>query len=161
MASTLEIMNAAQLAFLLNKPSAFLYQATSQSIPSGAYTNLTFDTAAIDNWGGWSSSDTTRYTVQVAGVYEVGSVSYWPSGTSAQRIMRVLQNGSQVNGGQSEIPGLTGSYAYTLDSPICEVKCAVGDYLQVAVYQASGAAISTNATAPAYSSMFVKFVRFS
>lgn len=160
MASTLEIMNAARIAFWGNKPSAFIYQQTGQSVANISYTAINFDTVGHDNWGGWSSGSPSRYTVQVAGIYRLSGIIFWGANGTGQRVSRLLYNGNQINGSQAEVSVVAG-YGQSCMTPVIEQACAVGDYLQLAGYQSSGGALSTNNSAPAFSSMTVEFVSFT
>ena len=156
MASTLEVLTTAQVALLMNRPSAFLYQNASQSVGSGAYTALTYNVAQGDIWGGWSSGNPSRYTVQVAGTYEISWFTAWSSNSTGSRQHYAQQNGSQINGTKQELPAMTTTMGVA--SPVFQVPANVGDYFQVQIYQDTGNPLATYATAPFFSSMTVKWL---
>lgn len=146
MASTLELLNAARLAFHDNKPTAYLTQTVAQSIPNNTVTPVTFNNAADDNWTGWSSGANSRYTVQVAGVYAISGLIPFAINPTGSRISLALYNGSVIGnavpGSQYEIDASTSGLYVAVTPPILQLA-AVGDYFQLGAYQSSGGALST------------------
>lgn len=162
MASTLELLNAARLAFYDNKPSATLYQTATQSFTSGSFTAITFGAVLTDNWSGWSAGSSTRYTVQVAGYYRVSGVALLGTSgsTTGSRIARIAQNGTAINGSVGEQEGVVSAVTQACWTPLVIVSAAVGDFFELFYQQNSGATQNTNAANPTGSSMTVEFVHF-
>lgn len=158
MASTLELLTAAQMAFQNNVPAATLYMTSAWS-PSSGTTGLTvpWNASAYDNWAGHSNStNNTRYTVQVAGVYAVSAAVCWTGNATGLRISELWKNGSMLPG--TEIyEGADGTNNVTVVNPPYLVQCAVGDYLEVNGYQNSGGSLATVTSSCYFTVEFVHF----
>lgn len=146
MASSLEVLALAQLAFLANTPTAMLWQNTVQSVPSGTTfaTAVNWDSASEDNWSGHSGvTNPSRYTVQVAGMYRVSaSLTYSNSAGLAVRALEIQKSGVFVSGTQAYNQSYSNNFL-TVQLPSVLVRCVVGDYLQALTWQNSGAALNT------------------
>lgn len=116
-----------------------------QSISNGTGTKInwsseTFDTSAFHD----NTTNNTRLTVPSgkAGYYEVYAVVVWPDSSGSRQVW-LEKNGStqfaKIIGNQSSgYP--TGNYVSSV------VNLAVGDYVEVGVYQASGGSLNTQGT---------------
>lgn len=155
-----DILSLSRLSFYDNKPMAYLYQGPSQSIPNSSYTPLTFDTVSIDNWGGWSAGDPTKYTVKVAGKYKVSAMVYFAANATGGRFLRLLYNTAAVFGSIGEDGNPSASNSQTVISPPVIIQASVGDFFQAAAFQASGGALATIAGSANTSSMTVEFLSF-
>jgi hypothetical protein len=142
-ATTLEVINAAQIAMLLNPPMANLSGAPNLASNATTYFALPF-TSSLSSSGSisWSSgTNPSRITVSVPGTYQILGTLIWPStlGTSTGRA-RIQINGSNVtNTYFSVTAGSTGNYAASCGG--AEVLNA-GDYLEVYANQSSGSTIA-------------------
>ncbi|MHB9861987.1 hypothetical protein [Streptomyces sp. YIM S03343] len=121
------------------------YQATAQAIVNNTWTSATIDTEEYDSDNGHSTTtNSSRYTVQVPGTYAVfGSLGLVGNATG-NRGVRITVNGVAIHGSfvKTATPDATGSAGLvTAGSAVC----AVGDYIEVQVHQNSGAALNTNA----------------
>jgi hypothetical protein len=158
-ASTLEILNAARLAFYDNKPTAMLSQTAAQSIPTGSTfsTFVNWDTSTEDNWSGHSNSvNPSRYTCQVAGLYGVAvAVTYSFTGGLLVRALTLMKNGASVTGTGAYTQAYSSNFA-TVELPKALVRLAVGDIIQASTWQNSGGALNT-VTVSSY--MSVEYVR--
>lgn len=119
------------------------YSSTTQSIGTGTTpVALTLDTEIVDSDGGHSTTtNTSRYTAQTAGLYYVsGTVTFATSATNT-RTLQVLLNGAAINGAgiqAAPAPNRGGSvFVATL------VQMAVGDYVEIAAWQDSGGSLLT------------------
>ncbi|MEV6833470.1 hypothetical protein AB0N17_02895 [Streptomyces sp. NPDC051133] len=132
--------------FLLNPPLFVGTQGTTQSVTSSSWTALTLDTEQVDSYGGHStSSNTSRYIAQVAGVYAVCGVASWASSATGVRGTRLHVNGSVVQGSaQMTLP--SGDSGSAIATPVRTVRLAAGDYVEVAGWQSSGGALATTVT---------------
>lgn len=162
MGNTLDVLNASRLAFFNNVPAAYLVQGTVQSVPNSTDTAITFTSAVSDNWSGWTSGSSTRYTIKVAGVYAVSGAVCWAGNATGRRYNYLRINGTTA------IPGSAGDLAspatnnITVVSPLIIHSFAVGDYIELIANQTSGAALNTNApsaTSGFISSMFATWIR--
>ncbi|WP_345432075.1 hypothetical protein [Actinoallomurus vinaceus] len=144
------------IRFLHNPPIARLTsQGGSQTIPSGtSWTSINFAASGItvDNYGGWSSANPSRYVCQRAGLYLVaGLVSTSDPGTnSGYRAARLLQTfaggGSQAYAGWTVLP-LTSGTIGTAIYAVALVRLSVGDAIETQMQQTQGAALTVLAAA--------------
>lgn len=146
MASTLSMLNAAQLAFMNNRPTALMIMTSSWSTPNNVASPL--DTAPwngtqIDNWGGHSNTvNSSRYTIQVAGVYQVSALMTWTANATGVREADFQKNGSALAGSVA-VSQVSAAQFCSVALPAYNIACDVGDYLEVGGYQNSGAALNT------------------
>lgn len=116
---------------------------TSQTIPSGAWTSINMVAEQLDNYGGHStSSNTSRYTCQRAGLYFVhGLASIADAGTTGYRASRLLVNGTTIYAGTSTKPATTTTIGTAL--PACaHIRLAAGDYVELQSFQSQGSALA-------------------
>ncbi|MEE1838082.1 hypothetical protein [Streptomyces sp. SP17KL33] len=135
------------------------YAQTAQSIPDGAWTALTIDTEAFDSDGGHSTTtNTSRYTVQVPGVYLITGTASFAGNATGNRAVRLGVNGNGVIG--SFVKTLAATVAHSSGvATVAQVQCVAGDYIEVFGYQSSGGALMTSVTAldvaPALSAQWI------
>lgn len=141
MATTLELMNAAQLAFLQNPPLFIVRQVNPQTIANNTNTNIAWDTPDTDTYNGFNAGvDNTKYVAQVAGYYDAKYVVCWAPNTTTHRAVYLQRNGSQVAGSWNNFQPADGAATC---AGTFTVFLAVGDFLQVAVQQTSGGSLAT------------------
>lgn len=140
-----QVRAMADWAFGTGVPRFKGYATTTQSIPNGTTSvAVALDSEVYDSDGGHSTvSNTSRYTVQVAGVYAVfGTLCYGTNSTGA-RSLSIWVNGNFING--DTIQGTPPSGAsWTGNIAVLTGSLAVGDYIELATWQTSGAAFGTN-----------------
>lgn len=160
MASSIEVLALAKLAFYDTKPTAMLWQNSSQSIASGnAFVNpVTWDQTTDDNWSGHSGvTNPSRYTVQVAGLYKVGAnVSYHGSAGLLVRALALQVNGTILNGAEVFEQSYSNNFL-SVTIPDVNVRCNVGDYIEANTWQNSGSALTLIAGACYMSVEFLHF----
>ncbi|MEU1731385.1 hypothetical protein [Streptosporangium sp. NPDC020145] len=132
------------LNFLLSPP---LWELTHSGIIAPASSTqavMPFDTEIVDRDNGHStSSNTSRYTSQTAGYYLVsGAVGFVSNGTG-KRELTILLNGTTETY-PSSIPGLAAGFTGLTTTG--RVYLAVGDYVELYVWQNSGGTLNTNTT---------------
>lgn len=127
-----------------NSPSVRVYRSTVQSIPSGGWTKVTFDSVRHDNGGPhWLASAPTRLTCKVAGTYQVSSqATFVTTAGGYHRIAQILLNNATTIGtaGMAGATIAAGPYPYA--PPVSLVRLSVGDYVELSVYQDSGSAVN-------------------
>lgn len=133
------------LSFLLTPPTALVRQSAVQSIPNSAWTALTFELTDWDSATGHSNvTNNTRYTAQYAGKYWIsGLVSFATNATGARGI-QVYINGTVSNPAATLLPGMAGNSS-NIPLASTPVSLAVGDYVELRVFQGSGGALNTAA----------------
>lgn len=146
MASTLSVLNAARLAFYDNRPTALMIMTSSWSTPNNVSSPLTpapWNGTQIDNWGGHSNTtNNTRYTVQVAGTYQVSALMTWTTNGTGVREADLMKNGSAFAGCVATSQVSAAQFC-SVQLPAYNIACNVGDYIEVGGYQNSGAALNT------------------
>lgn len=138
------------------RPLARLRQTVAQSIPASTFTAVTFDVEDVDYDNGHSVvTNTSRYTAQTAGWYDVDAMVAFASSATGVRMATFFVNGVQGNGCQLESGALAAfpwcghlSFAVFLN---------VNDYLELAVWQNTGGALNTAAAATQSCAMVVKW----
>lgn len=129
--------------YLLNPPTFVGTQTTTQSVNSSSWTTINLNTSQVDSYGGHSNStNNTRYTAQVPGLYAVCGVAVWAINTSGVRGTRLHLNGSVVRGSAQMTAPCSGA-GTALATPVFTMRLSVGDYIEVAGWQSSGSPLST------------------
>jgi hypothetical protein len=122
------------------------YASTGQSFTSTTTSAvLTLDTEIVDSDGGHSTTtNTSRYTAQTAGLYIVTGSVCFASNATGTRTLQVFLNGVGVTGSavQSAASGSNGTSVFTATM----VQMAVGDYVELAAWQNSGSTLATSTT---------------
>lgn len=124
-------------------PAFSAYQSSAQSIPSGTFTKVTCTVEEFDTNNNYDNATNYRFQPTVAGYYQIeGAVELVSSAVSmgatlyknGTEFKRGVVSGTTINSGQ-------GSTVSTLVQ-----MNGTTDYVELYVYQASGAAISTAAS---------------
>jgi hypothetical protein len=151
-------------SFLLKPPAAELRQIVAQTLTNSTGGAITFTASDVDqdyltasNAGHSNSVNTTRYTANFPGWYQLGGVVAFVPNATGRRANWWAVNGSTLNASQC-------AYAATAASD-CEVATRVkqaylniGDYVELFGYQESGGNLNTNTTGSASSGVSIKFV---
>ncbi|MGW0805942.1 hypothetical protein [Nonomuraea sp. NPDC002799] len=134
------------LNFLLSPPLAILRKNASQAATNSAHTIVTWEVEDIDRDGGHSTvTNTSRYTSQTAGYYQLsGEITFAANGSGWRDIM-FQKNGTtstrQSRNGTPAIPSGTADSALNLTGTMF---LGVGDYAEILAYQTSGGALNMN-----------------
>ncbi|MFI8535324.1 hypothetical protein ACIGMX_34405 [Streptomyces aquilus] len=119
------------------------YATTAQSLASSTTdTAITLDTEEYDSDNGHSTTtNTSRYTVQVAGTYYIAATLGFAANGSGNRKVGININGASARGGVVQAPGIsTNSFVACVST---EQTLAVGDYVELVGWQTSGGALNT------------------
>ncbi len=129
----------------INVPRFKGYASSSQALSSGTtYVALTLDSEYLDSDAGHSTvTNTSRYTCQVAGWYWVQGTASLPNG-SGNRSLQLTINGTAAPGTTLIASAATGNSWAGMVSGL--VQLAVGDYLELQIWQNSSGSLSTNTT---------------
>lgn len=130
----------------VNVPRFKGWASTAQAIASGtAFVSLSLDSEYIDTEGGHSTTtNTSRYVCQVAGWYWVQGTCSVAASAAGNRSLQIAFNGATMPGStvlQAAPSGNTWTAVTTTFLPL-----AVGDYVEVQVFQTSGGSLNTVAT---------------
>lgn len=126
----------------LNLPQFSGFASIAQSIPNITWTTLSLDSETTDtDLGHDLVTNNSRYTIMVAGTYLIIGTATFAASATGLRGSKILKNGSVIQGSGSHIaPGPTvGTTALCSTT----VPLVVGDYIEVAAFQASGGALNT------------------
>jgi hypothetical protein len=131
---------------LSQQVSARVYRSTVQSIPNATWTAVSFDTVSYDNGGQWSVGVPTRLTCQQAGTYVIsGHIALALVAGGAYRAVGIYLNGT-IQIALTDISNVTLVAAgQPLISVSTVVRLQAGDYIELKVYQDSGAALASGA----------------
>lgn len=134
------------------------YQATSQSLADNTWTSLTMDTEVYDSDNGHSTTtNSSRYTVQVAGTYLITGSSAFTANATGNRAIRITVNGSPITGSFAKTLAATSGHSSGIIGA-AQAVCIVGDYIEVQGLQTSGAALSTSTGSDVAPSMGVQWI---
>ena len=112
--------------------------SNAQSIQSGSYTAVSFDTVVSDTESQFSGG--TTFTAAQAGLYQIqGSVRIAADGASGYGMLTIYHNGNPC-GGDSH-PALSGAVSSL--SVGMTLVLAEGDTIQLAYFQNSGSSVTT------------------
>lgn len=137
MASSLEIMNAANIQFLRNTPLTVVNTPAAQNILNTTTTAIIWSTPAFDNYTAWAAGNPTRVTPKVAGWYEVnGSIAFAANATGV-RIAQLSKNGA-TNQAQSTTNNVTASFNTVVQVAALIQFNGSTDYIELAGDQNSG-----------------------
>ena len=122
-----------------------LYHSGLQSIPNAAYAMLAFDSESFDNNNFHDTvTNNSRITIPAGkgGNYLIiGKYSSQPSGTG-QRISGIYKNGNTIL--TTVVYSPTSGADYAVPTAVTIENLAAGNYIEVRVYQNSGAALNAN-----------------
>ena len=119
-------------------------RSTAQAIPHAAWTAIAFNAVDDYDFGAMHdpSTNNTRLTASASGVYQVEALVPWDTSTSGDRLGRIVKNGSEhvayVGQTTTSNSGVTPSTFVST-----QVFLSAGDYIEVEVYQETGASLDT------------------
>jgi hypothetical protein len=129
--------------FLLGKPVAKLYSTTATAVAALTVVPVPLALEIVDRDNGHSTTtNTSRYTAQTAGYYQIDSGLGWNSTAGTYRICYLRVNGSTtVIGSLAEVTG-TGTNALTTKSSVM-TYLAVGDYVEIIAYSGTATTLTS------------------
>jgi hypothetical protein len=132
---------------LSSKPVFSAVQTVAQSLANITWTSITFTAEILDRDNGHSTStNTSRYTGQTPGYYNITGVGAVVA-TTGPVLAGIAKNGTRITGSvtQSSGNGTTGVAAASAPAPRVQLN-GTTDYVELQVYQGSGAAANTSLT---------------
>lgn len=136
--------------FLANPPVFLGKQTVGQAIATSTNVNVTLDTEVVDTYSGHSTTtNTDRYTAQVAGYYLcIGSINY-PTNATGRRANQFEVNGTVVQTAEVAVNPNAG----TGDLNVALLFLNVGDWVGMVAFQSSGASLTLTTSSPTQSFM--------
>lgn len=150
--TTGQVVTAAQLNsnlrdavnFIISPPLFVGRQTVTQSIANTTWTVVTWDTEDIDRDNGHSTvTNTSRYTAQTTGWYEISANVDWAASATGDRAISWTINGAN-RAGKVQL-GATPSFDTAIHTAGV-VFLNANDYVEIGVWQNSGGALSTGLT---------------
>lgn len=128
---------AAWMRFLQTPPSASLQLTVAQAVATSTFAAAALDTELYDTDGGHSlTTNTSRYTVQVAGKYAITAYIKWDTNGTGNRIATIYKNGVELPNVQVLVPAAAANFQGLTAST--RAQLAVGDYIEAVGWQSSG-----------------------
>jgi hypothetical protein len=122
-------------------PAAGLTHSTTQSIPNNSIVAVKFDTESFDTAGFHDGAQPARLTAPTAGIYQVEAYVAFNASTVGFRDLKLAVNSSTANPIAELLVNPESTTGLSALSASGLVKLAVGDYVQVHVYQNSGGSL--------------------
>ncbi len=145
--------------FLTNPPRFVGTQSIVQSLPNSAWTALALDTEQADEYLGHSTtSNTSRWVCPsgAAGWYTVCGVAAFAAAAAGFRASRIQIGGVAVPGAETYGPANGGAESVII-TPTRDIQLAVGQYVEVAGWQSSGAALNTSVGGETRSALWLRY----
>lgn len=121
---------------------AVYQRTTAQSIPNSTDELVDLDVKLVDTHGAVTTGAAWKFTAPVSGLYNVScSIGFAPNATGI-RYLLVKKNGAFTAFGADSAPAFAGADLFLNTSVI--FKLVAGDYLQISIFQSSGAALNTS-----------------
>ena len=142
------------LTFLLNLPIATVYQTAAQALTSGSPAPVSYDSTAVDTYGGHSNTVSNgRYTAVVPGYYLIGGGSPMAGASGGTyRKLQAYYDGTAVAYATSAVPPTSSSgTAVTPAMSPTLVYLNAGDYVGLyAEADTSGVSTTPNTANESY-----------
>jgi hypothetical protein len=127
-----------------NMPAFSAYKSSGQSLSSGTFTKITFDTEEFDTNSNFASS---RFTPTVAGYYQITGVVNNSTGT--QTVSTIYKNGSILKNG-------TNSSAYSAVATALIYLIGSTDYVELYGYFGTGTSTGSGAEQTYFQGVLVR-----
>ncbi|MEX2103082.1 MAG: hypothetical protein WD805_03895 [Gaiellaceae bacterium] len=118
---------------------------TTQAVPSGTFTKVTFDVETYDTDGMFDPAAPTRLTVKTPGVYLVTGAVRWDPNATGSRSIGIVRNdiGIAFLAADTRDAVATASTA-TRQNVSTVARLAAGDYVELKAEQTSGGSLNIN-----------------
>lgn len=135
------------VTFLQDRPLVQLRQTVSQNVTTSTFTALTFTTEDVDTDDGHDTgSNTSRYVAPEDGWYRCSGAFNFESNATGVRVSRWAKNGTEINGGRTDHPAISGAQV-AYNARTIDISLSAGDYVELQVWQNSGGTRATVVTA--------------
>jgi hypothetical protein len=147
----------AQLRTDLNPPRAQLRQTVAQSLTSGAFASLLFDTEDKDVGNAHSTvSNTSRWVFPATGDAWVSGAACFASSAGFKAVRWAL-SGTVVSGSQVDSSSITG-VQWSMNAKGMWISGTSGQYIELQAYQETGSSLNTGVISDVQSTMSVWFI---
>lgn len=130
------------------RPYCLLWNSTALSVVSGNNSTVVpFDTTIMDSDNMHSiSTNTSRITINTAGVYVFTGIVDWAANATGERECHIRKLGSNSNFVGQNCWQAASANDTRITTPTPPLPCAVGDWFEVYVFQTSGVNLNINST---------------
>jgi hypothetical protein len=140
-------------------PICRLRRAAAQALANNTDTALSWDTEDVDSHSGHDLvTNPTRYTIQLAGWYQLTGGCGWPTNATGRRTLVWRKNGAVINASSASWVAGT-AVTHSIPARPIIVSCAVNDYIELYARQESGGSLDTTTGADSMPSMDVVYLR--
>jgi hypothetical protein len=122
-----------------DRPGAFIYRNSNQSIPNNAGTFMTFTTMSRNVGAFWNAGLPTRLTIPTSAWYAVGFQGIWAANSTGQRYALLVVNGTVSLCFDVRQPVATFGTSHNL---VSFFLFTAGDFLELQLFQNSGGALN-------------------
>lgn len=125
------------------------YRTSNQGVSSGSYASIEWTHGRYDEGGYWSAGNPTRLTAPETGWYEMGGHARFTAGGSTAELLsiRIRVNGittiAQVDNEQTTAGGMANPTDLSVSTGY---KLTAGDYVELQVFQNTGASLDITAS---------------
>lgn len=109
---TVTAQSIADLASGGTGPAVLAYLGSNQTLSSGTFTKMQFDTESFDTDNDFDSTTNYRHTPTTAGYYLVTVQGYRSTGTSSQYVAAIYKNGTEIARNSTEGDTVSPSVTY-------------------------------------------------
>lgn len=130
------------------RPAARVRRTTDQTIATGGFAAISFDTEVFDTNNFWVVGSPTIFTIGLEGIYSIGGCIKWAANVTGTRELAIRKNGTTIlnlddqfvdaNNGGTFTPWQTVTY---------NARLSVGDSLELLARQESGGNLNVTAEA--------------
>lgn len=141
-------------------PRAQLYQNAAQNVTNNSFTAITFQAEDYDlpSPGGHNTStNTSRFTTQVAGKYTFSGGVAWAANGTGLRGCKWMKNGIDLFGSTIMLASVGAGASTRIPALSMGIDLAVNDYVELHGYQSSGGTLATFAVGADTSTMHVRY----
>lgn len=130
---------------------------TTTSLTNNAWTTVLLQTEDYDDDGMHSTvTNTSRFTAQRAGRYEINGGVGHGAGATGRRGAKYILNGTAVASSSVLVPPV--AVGSIIPARTVVATLGIGDYIELQGFQDSGAALGTLVTSENQSHLFVKYL---
>lgn len=147
-------LRASQMNDAIYTPYFHGNNTTAQSLANATWTSILLQTEVFDTHNGHSTTtNTSRYTAVVSGVYQVTGVVGFAANFTGTRGARIAKGGIALQSGGVFVAAGRGAV-----TPTVFVALNIGEYVEVQGWQDSGGALSTAGNADVGSGMTLRML---
>jgi hypothetical protein len=123
-------------------PAVEVSSGGDQPIPTSTVTKLSWAAANYDTANMYNAANPTRLTAPIAGIYNVTAAVKWRSGAGQHRFATIRKNGVSSDLAISQVAPVLAGGQFTSQVVAGQIKLAAGDFIELFVFQDTGATLN-------------------